>query len=562
MTAQQMIAAKVSEVEQLAADYWEFRLHEFPVDATAAGDRRFDDRLEGCTPEDFERRARWCQATLSHLDGIAADALAPDEQVSLGLLREQMQMIVLAYELDDHLIPKLFPFGFAYLLEALATSTLLRSQTEAEMFIERLAAVPRYIDESIELLRLGAAKGYLIPKTLLAPVTGLVDAWLAKDGVGARLERCFAAWPALVADGDKAIEGAAITALARYRTFLAEEAPDMTRETVGLCDQPGGAAYYAFKIAQQTGTDLGAEEIHRLGLDEVARIRSEIDAIASKLGYPGAAPELARKLETDPSMIEPDAETLLARTRALAKRIDGTLPSLFGCLPRSAYSVEQLGFAASAQLPPALAQPSPADRSMPGIFWLTALPEKLPRHFLIPLTLHEAWPGHLMQFGRAHELDTLPAFRRYGWTDYNAYVEGWALYCERLGHDLGLYETDEDEFGRLTFELWRACRLVVDTGIHAMGWNRANAVAWFTENSFLTADVIQSEVDRYIGMPAQALSYKIGEIAIRRLRAEAEAVLGDAFILRDFHDEILALGPVSLSSLDQHMATWIKLNSP
>lgn len=558
MTTSSTTVAGPSDVERLATDYWEFRLREFPVDATAAGDRRFDDRLDGCTLEDFQRRALWCRAALTRLDDVTADTLASDELASLELLREQMQMIALAHDLDDHLIPKLFPFGFAYLFEALATGTPLRSKTEAEMFIERLAAIPGYIDDNIELLRLGAAKGYLIPRALLAPVTGLVDAWLAEDGVAARLRQCFAGWPTLAADAHAVIDGAAITALARFRTFLVDEAPGLTRDTIGLCDQPGGDAYYAFKIVQQTGSDLSADAIHRIGLDEVTRVRAEIDTIAVALGFEGAASALAAKLESDSAMIEPDAEALLMKTRALAKRIDGTLPALFGCLRRSAYSVEQLSAGASAQLPPALAQPSPADRSMPGIFWLTALPEKLPRHLLIPLTLHEAWPGHLMQFGCAHELDTLPAFRRYGWADYNAYVEGWALYCERLGHDLGLYTSDEDEFGRLTFELWRACRLVVDTGIHAKGWSRAEAIDWFTANSFLAADVIRSEVDRYIGMPAQALSYKIGEIAIRRLRTYAETELGDTFILRDFHDELLGLGPVSLSVLDQHMIKWVR----
>lgn len=546
---------------QLAQEYWEFRAREFPVDATAAGDRRFDDRLDGCAPEDFTRRAAWCREALARLDAVAPGDLTPEEEVTLELLREQQQMMILGYELDDHLIPKLFPFGFAYLLEALATTTPLRSRKEGELFIERLMAVPRYMEENIDLVRRGAAKGYRIPEILLAPARALVEAWLSDDGVGAKFHHCFAAFPALAQEAATAIDGAAIPALRGFRDFLVDEAPSLTRDTIGLCGQPGGDAYYAFKIAQQTGTDLGAEEIHRIGLDEVTRIHAEIDAIAAQLGHENAARALAAKLENEPAAIEPDGETLLMKTRALAKRIDGKLPALFGCLPRSAYSVEPLSVGASAQLPPALAQPSPADRSMPGIFWLTALPEKLPRHLLIPLTLHEAWPGHLMQFGRAHELDTLPAFRRFGWTDYNAYVEGWALYCERLGHDLGLYTTPEDEFGRLTFELWRANRLVLDTGIHAKGWSRDQAIAWFTENSFLPLDIIRSEIDRYIGMPAQALSYKIGEIAIRKLRSQAETTLGEAFVLRDFHDEILGMGPASLRALEHHMKAWMKTRS-
>ncbi|HKT53910.1 MAG TPA: DUF885 domain-containing protein, partial [Caulobacteraceae bacterium] len=256
--------------------------------------------------------------------------------------------------------------------------------------------------------------------------------------------------------------------------------------------------------------------------------------------------------------IAPDAASLLKQVRALAKQIDGLLPRLFGRLPRITYAVEQFTADASAALPPALAQPAPADRATAGVYWLTALPERCPEHLHVPLTLHEAWPGHLMQFALAQEQESLPAFRRHGWSEYNGYVEGWALYCERLGEELGLYRDPADRFGLLSFELWRAARLVVDTGLHWNGWGRDQAIEYMVENTFLPRGTIEAEVDRYIGMPAQALSYKLGERTITALRAEAEAALGDRFALRDFHDELLALGPVSLDALQGHMRRWIE----
>lgn len=390
----------------------------------------------------------------------------------------------------------------------------------------------------------------------------MFDSDLAEDGlsasIGARFSITIPGADANLLDEQRHRAAFLVTdvlapALREVRDSIAGFDAELTEE-IGLSSQPGGREYYRFKVRQQTSTDLEPDAIHAIGMAEVARIQAELDAVLQVMGRPGERDAVAAKLE---ACIAPDAEALLNYTRAYAKRIDGLLPRLFGRMPRITYGVEQFTASASESLPPALAQPAPADRSMPGIYWLTASPAKLPLNLVPALTLHEAWPGHLMQLSIAHELDHLPAFRRHLWQDYNGYVEGWALYCERLGDDLGLYDDPADRFGLLSFELWRASRLVIDTGIHWLGWSRSQAVDYLDANCFVPRSVCESEVDRYIGMPAQALSYKMGERVISGLRVEAKAAFGHCFSLRAFHDMILALGPVSLSELQRRVRNFI-----
>ncbi|WP_219895049.1 DUF885 family protein [Aquisediminimonas profunda] len=555
--------AASGQLADLAADYWHFRVREFPTEASAAGIRSENRKLDKVAVLDFDRRARLCGGLRDRAQLIDIAGLDVEQRTTLVLLTQQVENFLAAHRLDEHRRAQLFPFGFANLPMGLAQQTALDTLVDRDDFLARMEALPAFLETNLASLSEGFRRGYRVPSILLPRILTMLDADLdRKSGLGAVIAARFA--PA-IAGADAAqlesqrkraasIVADAITpALRAIRDAMTNLGPELC-DAIGLSSQPGGRDYYRFKVRQQTSTDLDPDAIHAIGLDEVARIHGDFEAVLAKMGRTGERAEVAAELEAKCAV---DAETLLSFTRAFAKRVDGLLPRLFGRMPRITYGVEPMTVAASGALPPALAQPAPADRSMPGIYWLTALPEKAPLHLIPALTLHEAWPGHLMQFSIAHELKGLPDFRRYTWQDYNGYVEGWALYSEMLGHDLGLYDDPADQFGLLSFELWRACRLVVDTGIHWLGWSRERAIDYLVQNSFLPRATCESEVDRYIGMPAQALSYKIGERVIRGLRADAEALLGESFSLRAFHDMILSLGPVSLAELESRTRAWI-----
>jgi uncharacterized protein (DUF885 family)/cyclophilin family peptidyl-prolyl cis-trans isomerase len=552
-----------TRLQELAAEYWEYRLREYPTEATMAGDKRYNRLMDRTSLADHARRANESAVMLARLETIAPSGLAAQDALTQAMLRRQLLMTIESYRCGEHLMPPLFPFGFQDVTRFLAESTPLHTQRDFEDFIARLQAMGPYLDENMECLEEGVKRGYRLPRAILSRAIPLLDAQLAPGGLIAVIEEKFAGKPPpglhaaglaeLRAEAVSAVESAILPALRRLKARL-ENGNELARQTVAIRDLPVGEIYYRFKVRQQTSCDLSPDEIHAIGLEEVAELLAQCARIAASAGFrgPHAYAEFLQHA------VEPNAAALLERARALAKRIDGLLPRLFDRFPAIPYGVSQLTPEQSQAMPPANAQPGTADRSMPGIFWLTALPERCPPHLLIPLTLHEAWPGHLMQIARAQELVSLPAFRRNGMADYNGYIEGWALYCERLGHDLGLYDDTADAFGHISFDLWRAARLVVDTGLHCKGWTRQEAIDYLASTCFLPRDTIESEVDRYIGMPAQALTYKLGERAIRSLRAEAESRLGSRFSIRVFHDQILSIGPVPLTDLERHVRAWIE----
>ncbi len=550
-------------LRRLADDYWMFRVREFPTEASGAGIKSENRRLDGARDEDHARRALLAETMLKRACAIDASELDDQDRITLDLLTGQLQSILVAFCLREHRRPRLFPFGFFDAPDQLAQMTSLDTIVDRDDFIERMRAIPAYLRDNLVNLRTGIADGYRIPRVLIPRILVLLDNYLSDQGLLKRVESRFvtdiAAAPADRMEQQRKdvanfVAREILPALREVREFLTSLGDVGLTDAIGLDGQPDGRDYYRYKVRQQTSLDLDPGDIHQMGVDEIARIDVELELVLDEMGRPGERLAVAAELDARQA---PDGEALLRHVRAFSKQVDGLLPRLFGRLPGITYAVKPLTRAASAALPPALAQPSPADRSMPGLFMLTALPEKCPLHLIVPLTLHEAWPGHLMQFAIAHELQDLPSFRRYGWSDYNSYVEGWALYCEGLGHELRLYDDPADRFGRLTFDLWRAARLVVDTGIHWLGWSRDQAIGYMKAHTFLANATIEGEVDRYIGMPAQALSYKVGERTISALRIEAEKALGDRFSLRDFHDAILAMGPVSLSAMRSQMSRWI-----
>jgi uncharacterized protein (DUF885 family) len=297
--------------------------------------------------------------------------------------------------------------------------------------------------------------------------------------------------------------------------------------------------------------------VHTLGLAEVARIGAEIEAVAAEAGFAGRLADYRHFLATDPQFIAPSADALRTSVEALCKRVDRRIPEFFGLIPRITYGVQSIPEAVSARMPPAYAQPSPADGSTAGIFWISGLPSKAPSYLHPAIVVHEAWPGHLMHLALLNEQTELPAFRRHGAVKYTACVEGWALYCETLGVEMGLYTTPHEHYGRLELELWRAVRLVVDTGIHVHGWSREQALAYMSERLTLSRDTLEGEVDRYAALPAQALGYQIGNLQLRRC-ASAPSSTRRALPAPRFHTAVMSAGAVTLPVLDDLVSDWLQ----
>ena len=361
----------------------------------------------------------------------------------------------------------------------------------------------------------------------------------------------------LEADGRRAIEASVVPAYEAFLRFMTDEYIPGARTTIGAYDLPGGQEYYQHKINVFTTLDLTAEEVHQIGLDEVARIRSEMEAIIEEVSFQGSFADFLTFLRTDPRFYADTPEELLKEAAFIAKEMDGRLPALFRTLPRLPYGVHPVPDHLAPKYTGGRYIGAPVGGTTAGFYWVnTYALESRPLYTLRALTLHEAVPGHHLQNALRQELDDLPDFRRF--SSNSAFGEGWGLYSEYLGIEAGIYKTPYDDFGRLTYEMWRACRLVVDTGMHAMGWSRDRAMDFMVSNTALSLHEIRTETDRYISWPGQALAYKIGELKIKELRARAEAALGEQFDIRAFHDAILLNGAIPLPVLEDEIDAFIE----
>ena len=361
---------------------------------------------------------------------------------------------------------------------------------------------------------------------------------------------------ALREDGSKAVAAVVLPALERFQTFFNNEYLPATRATVAAGALPEGKAYYDYLARSYTTTKLSADEIHAIGLGEVARIRTAMEKVRTEVKFEGSLGEFFAHLRTDPKFFHKSPDELLTAYRALTRRIDPELVKVFGKLPRTPYGVVPIPASAAPDTTTAYYNGPAADGSRAGYYYVNLYkPESRPIWEMLPLSLHEAVPGHHLQLALALEQPGQPMFRRV--SSFTAFVEGWGLYAERLGFDMGLYDDPYDRMGQLAYEMWRAVRLVVDTGLHAKGWSRERAIRYFKDNAPKTEQDITNEIDRYIGTPGQALAYKIGQLKISELRARAEARLGEHFDLRAFHDELMSTGAVPLSVLESRMEAWI-----
>ena len=554
-----------NRLSDLTARYWHFQCAEFPLSAILAGESVPDAVLFREAPADYDRRhAETCQM-LEDLADIPVGDLPERERATYRLLRHELEDARDQHDVLAHHRPPLLPVGPEFAAVQFANTAAITNVESAERYVERLASLPAFIRDVGANLKAGHADGIRYPQIVLEGAVSTVRGSIAGTVEGLPWNGPFKRSPAAGNEAVRRLKEQALgligdqflPALRAHADLLAGPLSEGARSSIACTDGPLGREYYLAQVRHYTTTDLTAEEIHELGQIEVARLDGEIEAVVAQAGHPGDVAAFRRFMATDPQFIAPSKEALREQAESLAKRIDKRIPAFFGRIPRITYGVESMTEQQSEHMPPAYAQINPADRSAPGIYWLTGLPAKCPSHMLVPMALHEGWPGHLMHLALIQEMEDLPAFRRFGATKYSACLEGWALYCEGLGVEMGLYQTPHQQYGRLEMELWRALRMVVDTGIHWLGWNRAQAVDVMAQRLSLPREAIEAEVNRYIALPGQALAYQIGNLKIRALRQRAERRLGDRFDLRAFHDKLMATGPVTLPLLEDLIEHWL-----
>jgi uncharacterized protein (DUF885 family) len=565
LTASPSLAAPPSKaLAKLFADERAFVWREDPLTATSDGVRDYDERLPSVTPAAQARRLKADEAFLKRLKVIKRARLSTQEQVSYELFAFMVSSRVALARHKEWRIP--FNSDSGFFADLLQLHSLVDPQTvkQYEDYIARLNDVPRYFDENIANLREGIRDGFTLPSAILEGVARVVDSAQYGEPEKMPFWKPFASFPEGVHERDRTrLQAAARSALtksvmpayAKFKTFFDKEYRPAARKTIGATALPGGRAYYGDLVRYFTTLpDATAEGIHRTGLAEVKRIRAEMEAIVAEVKYRGSFADFIDHLRTDSQFYAKTPGDLMREASFIAKEIDGKLPEYFGRLPRMPYGVKPVPDAIAPNYTAGRYNPGPMGAA--GEYWVnTYALETRPLYVLPALTLHEAVPGHHLQGSIARELGAVPAFRLNFYP--HSFGEGWALYAEKLGEEMGVYHTPHQRFGRLSYEMWRACRLVVDTGMHAMDWTRDQALSYLSEHTALSKHEIRTEVDRYISWPGQALAYKIGELKIIELRARAKAALGDRFDLRAFHDAVLESGGVTLPVLEQRIDAYI-----
>jgi uncharacterized protein (DUF885 family) len=566
MTLSAHAADEVGRLHALFDRTWETNIKESPMFATSVGRHELDDRLGSSTMADLERRNAQEKATLAELKAIDRSKLPAEEMVNYDIFEEQIENGIASFALGDYQMPFNADSGFHSGFARLAQNMPMATTKDYENYISRLNQWPRHVREEIALMRIGIARGMTVARATLDGYDSTITAHIVDDPEKSVFWKPFAKFPSTVPESDrerlrqagrKAVMESAVVGYREFLDFFRNEYLPHARTTLGASELPNGRAYYAQQIREYTTLDLTPEQIHKIGLREVERISAEMDAVMKEAGFKGDFPAFLVFLRTDPRFYAKTPEELLMRASRIAKRIDGKLPSLFKTLPRLPYTVEPVPADIAPKYTSGRYVGPPEGSTQPGIYWVnTYMLESRPLYNLEALTLHEAVPGHHLQISLSRELTGLPNFRRFSYI--SAFGEGWGLYCEWLGLEAGIYSDPYSNFGRLTYEMWRACRLVVDTGIHSMGWTRKQAIDYLASHTALPLHEVETEVDRYISWPGQALSYKLGELKIKELRKRAESTLGPRFDLRAFHDVVLGSGAVPLKVLEANVDRWIE----
>lgn len=543
---------------------WEDSMQRNPTWASQLGDRRWNDRWEDLTPAAIEAEQRHSQDALVRLRKIDRKALSQRDQLNYDLFEHRLTQSIEGHAFRWHLVP-LNQRGGLQTEDELADSLRFETVKDFEDWLARLRALPRYAALTTDLMREGIRARIVHAKIVMQRVPGQIEKQLVSNPEKSPFYKPFANIPkTLAADRDRlqaearaVITQHVVPAYRAFHTFFVKEYLPACFDQVGCWQMPEGAARYAFEAKKFTTTSLTPREIHELGLKEVARIRAEMLAIKDKVGFKGDLPAFFQFLRTDAQFYYKTPQELLVGYHAMSRRIDPLLVKVFKTLPRMPYGVEAIPDKIAPDTTTAYYRPPASDGSRAGTYFVNLYrPETRPKWEMMALSLHEAVPGHHLQIALAQEQGELPNFRRYG--GYTAFIEGWGLYSEFLGEELGLYADPYDKFGQLTYEMWRAVRLVVDTGIHSLKWDRQRAIDFFKANAPKQENDITNEIDRYISWPGQALAYKVGELKLKELRARAAKELGPKFDVREFHDIVLRNGAVPLEILERFVDQWMK----
>ncbi len=559
-------ATATEQLQRIIDDHWQYSLKEDPITAGRMGVPDYNDRLPGVAPQDRARRLKAEQQFLARLKQIDASQLSESDRVNHELLTWVLRNSTEGNQLFIDRIP--FNTFYSFWTAALEANDglAMTKVKDYEDYIARIQDFGRYFDENIANMRQGIEDGFVLPKIVVEGVAPTVRAQVKADPTKSKLYEPFENMPATIpakeqqrlrAQGQQAIKQAAIPAFARVADFLEGDYLQAATDSLAAQDLPGGKDYYRHAINTYVTLDMDPAEIHRIGLSEVKRIRAEMDQLIKDSGFKGSFEEFTEFLRTDPQFYAKTPKDLLKEASYIAKKIDYQLPEFFGRLPRLPYGVVPVPDEIAPNYTTASYNPAAIGGTRGGAYWVnTHALDQRPLYELPALTLHESVPGHHLQGALSLELENVPDFRRNLYL--SAFGEGWGLYSERLGKEMDdIYTTPYEHFGRLSYEMWRAARLVLDTGIHSQGWTRQQALDFLSDNTSLSDANVRAEVDRYISWPGQALSYKMGEIKIRELRERAEKALGDKFELREFHDAVLANGALPMEMLEVQMDRFI-----
>lgn len=547
---------------------WQFQLREYPTFATGVGVADYDDRLPSITAEDEKRRAEFCRGLLQKLEAIDSSRLSEADRINYRLFRFILEDRIEQVEFEAYLTPSNGDEGFLAGLIYMPGNMPFETSKNYENYLSRLRGFPTYVDQMIALLREGLEKGKTLPKIVMgADYLTIYSAHVVDEAGQSSFFKPFQNMPAAIPsdrqealrrEGEEAVMQSVVPSFQRFTQFLADEYIPGAAEAPGISAQPDGQAFYEQRVRYFTTADLTPEEVFQTGQREVARIRAEMAGIIGEVGFQGSFADFLHFLRTDSRFYAETPRELLMEASYFSKKMDGKLPEFFGRLPRNSYGVAPVPDAIAPKYTGGRYAPGSPDGRRAGFYWVNTYNlSSRPLYVLPALTLHEAVPGHHLQISLAQELGEVPEFRKH--TYLSAYGEGWALYCEYLGEEAGMYETPYQRFGRLTYEMWRACRLVVDVGLHAKGWTRDQAVEFMASRTALSLHEVNTEIDRYISWPGQALSYKIGELKIRELRMKAEETLGEEFDIREFHDLVLSQGAVPLFILEEMVEKYCRI---
>jgi len=548
----------------LLADAWNWQLTQYPEFASRLGDRRNNDQWTDIGLAAFKRRHAEQSEFLRRLRVIDSSRLSAAEQLNYDLFRRELENDLDSYQFKNYLMP-MSQRGGVQSLESTAETVRLATVQDYEDWLVRMSRVESVIEQTMELQEEGRKSGYMPPKILMQRIPDQIGAQLTEDPELSPYYIAFAEMPDSIGAEDQArirqtakdiIDESIVPAYRRFSRYFDETYLPASRDSIGASSLPDGEAFYEYRVRSFTTTQMTPDEVHRLGLTEVKRIRDEMQLIIDELEFDGSFSDFLNFLRTDSQFYYDTPEELFDGYLAVAKRIDPELVKLFGKLPRMPYGLRAIPDNIAPDTTTAYYNRPAADGSRPGYYYVNLYrPEVRPKYEMEVLSVHEAVPGHHLQIALQMELEELPDFRKY--SGFTAFTEGWGLYSESLGYEIGLYKDPYSRFGALTYDMWRAVRLVVDTGMHYKGWTRQQAIDFFKDNAAKTEADIVNEIDRYISWPGQALAYKIGQLKMLELRHKAEQALGDDFDIKAFHDEMLGGGALPMQVLETRMNRWL-----